>query len=103
MSANRWCRLGDVTKGFFALFATALDREATADPEPARFSRAWDEWQRRHWDRERLRTELREAQALTVTEDDPAPLASEGLSPFLTWSKRQKYQRPPQRARRWAS
>src|SRR5215471_628043 len=56
--------------GLFFAFLSELDREAAADPEPPRSSPEWKPWQARHWEREGLRGELLEAQALTVTEDD---------------------------------
>lgn len=97
---NGWSRLSDVTASFFPRFFVELDREAAADPEPERFSFEWREWQKRHWNREGLRAELREAEALTGDESDPAPLVSEGLAPFLDWSRRQSRRRRPRLQRR---
>jgi type IV secretory pathway VirB4 component len=92
-------------QSFFAFFFAALNREAAADPEPEGFTSEWLAWQRRHWEREGLRTELREAQALTIEENDPAPLAREGLASFLDWARRQDARRAGRRRRskRWAS
>jgi hypothetical protein len=60
------------------------------DPEPeTRFSAEWNDWQRRHWDRQQHAAELAEAEALSTYPEDPAPLASEGLEVFLKWEKRQ--------------
>ncbi len=85
-----WKRVSSATADFFSGFIAELDRRETADLEPSqRFSPNWYEWQKRHWEREGLRIELREAEALTVTEEDPAPLAREGLRAFLEWSRRQ--------------
>jgi hypothetical protein len=97
-------RVSDVTAGFFSAFFGALNREAEADPEPEqRFTPRWQEWQRRHWERERLRTELREAEGLSLDENDPAPLAREGLATFLEWSRRQDLRRSRAREswKRW--
>ncbi len=95
-----WSRLDDVTAGFFVAFFAELTHQEKADPEPGeRFSAPWEAWQKRYWQRERLRTELHEAEALTLDERDPAPLASEGLVAFLDWSRRQRTPRRPQRAR----
>lgn len=92
--------LSNVTAGFFAAFLAEIEREAAADPEPRqRFSAAWGEWQKRHWKREGLKTELRQAEALTTAESDPAPLAREGLAAFLDWSSRQA-KRPRRETRR---
>lgn len=96
-----WQGLSSVAAGFFSGFIAELDREEAADPEPSRrFFPDWYAWQRRHWERETLRCELREAEALTVTEDDPAPLAREGLAAFLDWSKRQDMHRAARSRRR---
>ena len=79
---------------FFALFRRRLAAEAADDPEPdKRFAPAWYEWQKRHWDRDRRRIELDEAEALSTYPEDPAPLAIEGLEPFLAWSVRQEKRR----------
>ncbi len=87
---GNWSRLDDVTAGFFSTFFTELKRREEADPEPEEcFSATWEAWQKRHWEREAFRTELREAEALTLDENDPVPLAREGLTAFLDWSKRQ--------------
>jgi hypothetical protein len=96
---------GKVTESFFPPFLAALDREAAADCEPERFTPTWEAWRRRHWEREGLRTELREAAALTDDDDDPCPLAREGLVSFLDWTRRQDARRARQkrRAKRWAS
>lgn len=96
---------GKVTESFFPPFLAALDREASADREPERFTPTWEAWQRRYWEREGLRAELREAAALTDDDDDPCPLAREGLVSFLDWTRRQdaRRARPKRRAKRWAS
>ncbi len=79
---------------FFASFRRRLAEEAANDLEPAtRFSPEWCAWQKRHWDREHRRIELVEAEALSTCPEDPAPLASEGLEPFLAWARRQAERR----------
>ncbi len=79
---------------FFATFRRHIAEEAANDLEPeARFSPEWYAWQKRHWERERRRAELAEAEALSTYPEDPAPLASEGLEPFLAWAKRQAERR----------
>lgn len=83
---------------FFASFRQRLAEEARNDVEPKmRFSPEWYAWQKRHWDRERRRIELVEAEALSTYPEDPAPFASEGLHEFLAWCRRQESRR---RARR---
>ena len=80
--------------GLFTEFRRRLDEEARLDPEPERrFSPRWHEWQVRSWRRERWRTELAESEALSSDAADPAPLASEGLDPFLGWARRQAERR----------
>src|ERR1700693_56535 len=89
-----WSRLDDVTAGIFSTFLAELRRQEEADPEPEeRFSAPWDAWQKRHWERAAFRTQLSEAEALTIDEGEPAPLAREGLAAFLDWSKRQDSRR----------
>ena len=79
---------------FYALFRRRIAVEAADDPEPeTRFSPEWYAWQKRHWDRDRRRIELAEAEALSTHPEDPAPLFSEGLEPFLAWAKRQAERR----------
>jgi hypothetical protein len=91
---SSWQPLSSITTGFFSVFIIELDRRAAADPEPAkRFFPTWEAWQRRHWELERLRSELREAGALTTYPEDPAPLASEGLPTFMAWAIRQEQRR----------
>jgi hypothetical protein len=91
-------RLGS-SESFFQAFFLELNREEASDSEPERFSSTWRVWQRRHWERERLRTELREAEALTLDERDPAPLSSQGLAAFLDWSARQSARRGRRKSR----
>ena len=77
----------------------AADAAEDLEPEP-RFAETWDSWLIRELDRSRRRTELAEAEALSHNPADPAPVASQGLAPFLEWSARQERRR---RARRTAA
>jgi len=84
---------------FFASFHRRLVDEAAADPEPQECCSAeWLEWQKRHWDRDRRRAELDEAEALTTYPGDPCPLLSEGLQPFIDWTRRQQARRTARRS-----
>jgi hypothetical protein len=93
-------RRQSASRSFFAYFAAELSRQAEEDPEPERFTLAWETWQRRHWNRERFRAELREAEAVTRDLSDPAPLPREGLLRFVEWCNRQDTRRT--RLRRYA-
>jgi hypothetical protein len=75
---------------FYASFRARIAAEAAEDLEPpTRFSSDWYAWQKRHWRRERRLMELAESAELSSFPEDPAPLACEGLEPFLAWAKRQ--------------
>lgn len=79
---------GDLAK-LFAFFRRRLTEEAANDPEPeTRLSPVWHAWRSRHWNRERRRAELAEAEAFSTDPHDPAPLAEEGFEPFIAWVKR---------------
>jgi|ERR1700693_4511716 len=85
---------------FFASFRRRLAEEAANDLEPeTRFSSEWYGWQKRHWDRERRRIELAEAEAFTTDPTDPAPLMLEGLAEFIHWVRRQDARRAMRKKR----
>jgi hypothetical protein len=74
--------------GFFAGLYQRLRDEEAEDPEPEkRFTDAWYAWQRRHWDRDRQLSEVRESEALTTITRavSPAPFACEGPEKFRAW------------------
>ncbi len=82
------------TPPLFSHLRARIAAEAAEDLEPeARFSPAWTAWLYRDLDRGRRRGELAEAEALTTYPEDPAPIASLGLAPFLDWSHRQAQRR----------
>jgi hypothetical protein len=84
--------------GFFARHHARTAFEEQVDPEPERLSAEWYAWQKRHWERDYFRIQLREAEALSSYPEDPAPLADAGLGEILAWSARQERRRSARKA-----
>lgn len=82
-------------RSVFQKIVDAVAEDEAADPRPtcAMSAPAFVDWWKRHLEREALRLEALEANALTTDPDDLCPLAREGLKEFLAWARRQDERR----------
>lgn len=67
----------------------ALKAEDESDRPPiGDYPPEQEAWRVRKWHRQHQITELTEALEFVSAEEDPCPLASDGLEDFLSWQKR---------------